>query len=346
MALLCDVSDVTDAVSDTSRLLLFTLFAVCLSGCQSVRGMLKPYVCDCAAGASAQSCPTPSDEGELRAKSALALSHDAAATALERAEAEATLAAQSGAPSMRTLDRKGQREPQADPLELVKVGVSEAWVDTTDTAKTDLLQETFGVALPEDDNAVVLTGNFSKMPGKEMVVVRPGEYLSFYGSENRIARLHLDGRQTSQAFADLGVDAERATAQAVRLVQDGTLQVLMHWREENDAGEVAYKVGLYKVIGSFVGRLFERTLAVDDAQSGELIRRGAYEVLRGDSHRFIRWIPADDSGQLLTEQAVVLQWNRWEGVYRTPKPVPTAPKHDKLQSKNGTSLEYEALVRR
>lgn len=338
----------TDAVSDTSRLLLVLLIAASLTGCQTMRGMLKPYVCDCATGAAAQACPTPGDDesGDAESKSALAMSQEAADTAFERAQAEASLAAESDEPSLRTLDRKKKQEPKADPLELVGVGVADASVDTTDTSETDPLQEAFGVALPEDDQAIVLTGNFSNESGKELVVIRPGKHLSVYGADSRIARMDISGEAAPEKFAELGVDAKGATAQAVRFVQDGTLQVLMHWREENDAGEIAYKVGLFKVIGPFVGRLFERTLAIGNSETDELTRRGAYEVLRGDTDRFLRWIPADDSGQLLTDQAVLLEWNRWEGVYRVPKPAPTAPKRDKMQSQKATPPTIQALVRR
>ncbi|QDG49946.1 hypothetical protein FIV42_04085 [Persicimonas caeni] len=338
-----------DAVSETSRLLLVVLLAVGLSGCQTVRGMLKPYVCDCSTGVSnttAQNCPAPTDADATGAASALAMSKDTAATAVELARAEARLAAETEKPSIRTLERRKRQEPQLDPLETINPIVSKASVDTTDASQTDRLQETFGVALPEADQAVVLTGNFSKQEGNELVVVRPGKHLSVYSAEERIARLDLAGEAAPKEFGEMGIDTTYATAQAVRMVEDGTLQVLMHWREQSEDGEISYKVGLYKVIGPFVGRLFERTLAVGKDDEDELVRRGAYEVLRGDSHRFLRWIPADDSGQLLTEQAVVLKWNRWEGVYRKPTIPPTAPKRDKLQSMAPAGTAAATVVQR
>jgi hypothetical protein len=265
----------------------------------------------------------------------MAASQQAATTAVERASAEARLESESGEPSLRTLERRSAKgnaakAPPRDPLELIDPAVEEAGVDLSVVARADQIQETYGVALDED--AVAFTGNFSTKPGKELLVVRPGKDLAFYSTDSHIAKLEMGGEQASSVFVDLGLAEERTKPQAVRLIEDGTLQVMLHWREESEDGASAYKVGVFKVIGPYVGRVFERTLAVRDSEDAEVSRRGTYEFLRGDSSRFIRWIPADDSGELLTDQAVTLKWNRWEGVFRVPRPAPTAPKDDEFRS--------------
>jgi hypothetical protein len=301
--------------------------------------MLKPYVCDCTPGATAQSCPAEPDSSKLAA------SHQAATTVVERASAEARLESESDQPSLRALQRNANAEPPKDPLELIDARVDEAVVEISDVSKAEQLQESYGVAL-QDSDALVFTGNYSAQPGDELVVVRPGKDLSIYGTDSRIGQLALGGDPAASSFAELGVAADQTKPQAVRLVQDGTLQVMLHWREESEEGTFVYKVGVFKVIGPFVGRIFERTLAVSETEDGELRRRGAYEILRGDSHRFIRWIPADDSGELLTEQAMVLKWNRWEGVFRVPKPAPTAPKDSELRSKSPAAPTTGELAER
>lgn len=334
------------AVFQSSRLVLLGLAVLALTGCQTVRSMLKPYVCDCARNPTAQSCPGDTDKKQADSEPAtlMARSQQATSTAVERARAEAELEADDK-PALRTLDRAQQdHQPQGDPLDVVDPVVYSANVADDDTATQDRLQETYGVAFPESADAVVLTGNFSPEEGDEMVVVEAGKELTVYGADARIARVDLPGSFAPQAFADLGVDMVVAGPQAVRMVQDGTLQILMGWQEKTDKGAIAYKVGIFKVIGSFVGRAFVRTIATRDQEGGELVQKGAFEVLRGQKNRAIRWIPADADGQLQTDQAVVLQWNHWEGVYRVPKPPPTAPKPEKLQSARPAAPARQALV--
>jgi hypothetical protein len=198
----------------------------------------------------------------------MAASQQAATTAVERASAEARLESESKEPSLRTLERNAAKEPPKDPLELIDAVDNDAGVDLSEASRAEQIQETYGVAF--DDDAVVFTGNFSSEPGKELLIVRPGKDLAVYGTDSRLGKLELDGEFAPSAFGELGIPDDRTHPQAVRLVQDGTLQVLLHWREESEEGTFAYKVGVFKLIGPFVGSVFQRTLAVSDTEDGDL----------------------------------------------------------------------------
>ncbi len=319
------------AVSQTSRLVILALVLTTATGCESVRAFLKPYVCDCARNPSAQNCAKPTQDNKAAEDAtpmlaALAASHEATTTAMDVARAETNPQDDDAQPALRTIARdNAPAEPQGDPLDVVDPRVAGARVANNDAAAFDRLQEQFGVDLGDDAHTAVFTGNFSSNEGDELVVVKPGKEIEVYGAQERIAHVALHGDATPKALAALKLDKAKSI-EAVRLVQDGTLQLMLHWREKDEQGNYAYKVGVFKVIGSYIGRIFVRTLAMSDAK-GKVRRTGTFEVLRGKKSRFIRWIPANDAGELLTDQAVVLRWNHWEGVFRVPKPPPTAPKH-------------------
>jgi hypothetical protein len=74
-----------------------------------------------------------------------------------------------------------------------------------------------------------------------------------------------------------------------------------------------------------VGTIFERVVAEQKAPEAEPKRRGYVDVLRGDRHRYLRWTPAAEDGSRVEQKAVVLHWNKWEGLFRRPGPPPTAP---------------------
>ncbi len=325
----------TDAVLHHLRLSVpLLLISLALSGCQTMRGMLKPYVCDCSAETASQSCPTDPKDQSL---TAVAQSRQETERAVSHArEAALPDSGDSGdeAPSLRKLERaeKKKKEPKVDPMKVADPAVEDARVDLGAADEPNRLQDSFGIELPDEDDGFAFTGNFTPNEGREVAVIHAGRDLAFYGSQGRIAHLPMDIEWDASTFEELEFETARTTPRAVRLVRDGTLQILLHWREEDEDGRVAYKVGAFKVIGAFVGRIFEKTLATREAPDGELRRRGTYEFLHGKSHHYVRWIPADDTGELLVDQAEVLQWNRWEGVYRVPKPPPTAPRRDKLQT--------------
>lgn len=162
----------------------------------------------------------------------------------------------------------------------------------------------------------------------QVAVITPGEHVEVYAGTEQFAAIDFE--------TQVDVPSELATVKPVRVVGDETIQLLFYWPEESDDGEtVRYKAGLLKVIGPFVGKLFEETVArqpVPEGQEGEdkeaesaLKRTRQVEVLRGKSKPLIRVTPIDSSGEPAVDGAQILEWNPWEGVFRVPKPPPTAP---------------------
>lgn len=252
--------------------------------------------------------------------------------ALERARAYAQGRADAIAPSadseasLRTLKRQ-KRKPAVNPLELVDPTVAKARVKLDER-----IQSAYSISLGEDDRAQIFTGNFSTQTGNELVVLRPGKDIVAYSTDERVARLDLAGDAAPEAFAELGLDLDPSGIEAVELVHDDTLQLLLHWRVKTEAGDFAYKMSVLKVIGPFFAHVFTRTLATSKTKDGPLHRVGTYEVLSGTANRDIRWIPANEAGKLQVSKAVVLKWNKWEGMYRVPGPPAAAPKRKNLHA--------------
>ncbi|MFW5967230.1 MAG: hypothetical protein ACOCV2_06910, partial [Persicimonas sp.] len=236
-----------------------------------------------------------------------------------------------GEPAYRELERGEDRkeEPERDPLEPIDPTAEDVVVEDDDREE---LGQKYNVDL-DDEDVTVFEGNFSVTEdGTQLLVIEQTKRMTVYSHDRKLAELELDGQPGVEGFEELDFEADQLEPRAVRLVKDDTFQVMLFWREEDDEGEFAYKVAAFKPIGEFIGRIFERTLATRAGEDEELERRGAFEVLRGDDDRFVRWIPADDNGELLTDEAEILEWNKWEGVYRVPEPPPTAPDDEDLRS--------------
>lgn len=162
----------------------------------------------------------------------------------------------------------------------------------------------------------------------QVAIISPGERVEVYAGTEQFAAIDFD--------TQIEVPSKLATVKPVRIVDDETTQLLFYWPEASDDGEtVRYKAGLLKVIGPFVGKLFEETVAQrpapedredeDQKAESDLKRTKQVEILRGKSKPLIRVTPIDSSGEPAIDRAQILEWNPWEGVFRVPKPPPTAP---------------------
>ncbi|MFW5968359.1 MAG: hypothetical protein ACOCV2_12615 [Persicimonas sp.] len=306
-----------------------------LSGCQTVRTMLEPHVCDCKADQKvARECP----EREKESDPAVSIAHTQRVTgaAHDRAElASKNELSDSGEPSYRQLERGDADEKSStdereerDPLEPVDPTATSPRVGEEDL---DEVASEYNVT--PDDDAVAFEGDFAEaVSGDELVIVDKNRHISVYSPQRKVAELELQGKPDDDGFEELGLEKKHLEPRAVRLLGNRSAQIMMFWREKGDDGEFAYKVGAFKPIGEFVAVIFEKTLATRGEDDDELRRRGTFEVLRGDDDRFVRWIPADDEGELLTDEAEILEWNEWEGVYRVPETPPTAPDDKDLRS--------------
>ena len=206
--------------------------------------------------------------------------------------------------------------------------------DLTDAAQRQKVEQKFGVSPPSSESAVAIPGTFldpdqfsefddleeldNEERNKQVAIVRPGEKIEVYAGSEEIASLQLS--------KDLGLPGPLTDIRPVQVIEDGTTQLVAYWAETTeDSEKIRYKAGLLKVIGPFVGKIFEETVATKATPSAEMQRRGYFEFLSGQKNCFIRWTPADGDGDPKAADADVLKWNRWSGVYRLPKPPPTAP---------------------
>lgn len=240
---------------------------------------------------------------------------------LEGEEDTREIARNGDTPDRNTARGAARREDGTGRHASTKASVDSARFSLSDAAGQQKLREDYDLEPPSAANAVALTGTFRKaddVPSEQVAVIVPGRRLTVYGGGDTLASLEL---------SDSGELPEDFTAvEAVRVVRDGTLQILCYWSEKTEDKDTAYKVGIFKVIGSHAGPIFERTVATRSAESDALTRRGFFEVLKGDKNRFIRWTPADEKGKPVDSESKVLHWNKWEGVFREPKPPPTAPR--------------------
>jgi len=202
-----------------------------------------------------------------------------------------------------------------------------------DSEERKEVADRWGLSPPSADGAVAIPGTFlenvrqydeferldDKELDRQVAVVVPGDRVAIYAGEREVA---------TKEFPDTDELPEKLSGvRPVRAVRDGTTQLLLFWTESADKPDDArtYRVGILKAIGPLIGTIFERTVATRTDSEAELRRSGYLEFLRGSDHRFLQWTPATDGGEPVTEEASILQWNEWEGVYRAPKPPPTAP---------------------
>jgi len=210
--------------------------------------------------------------------------------------------------------------------------------DLSNAGARSTVADRFGIDPPESDGAVAIPGTFlqpdifeefrddefngfdglsDEQLQNQVAIVVPGRHIAIYAGDERIASREFSG--------DLELPSELTAVRPVRLVDDGTIQLLAYWPESRDGAEgVRYKAGILKAIGPFVGTLFERTVGERTAD-GELQRTGYVDFVHDNEQTYVRSIPADDEGSPNLRRADKLEWNPWEGVFRVPETPPTAP---------------------
>lgn len=158
----------------------------------------------------------------------------------------------------------------------------------------------------------------------QVAVVAPGEEVTVYAGTEPFASLEFE--------ADAELPDDLMVVEPVRVIEDGTTQLLTYWPEQSEHSDeqtVRVKAGVLKVIGPFVGKIFEEPVARSPSgdPQADLERTNYVEFLRDedDSETLIRVTPADSGGEPAGDEARIFEWNPWEGVFRVPKPPPTAP---------------------
>lgn len=299
-----------------ARITFVTIFVV-LGGCSTTQEMLEPRVCDYEAERNEvrQDCERQSVE------IAGAIADHEVARARTRADDE-------GQETARELERMAREEDEGDddlyraPEELAEEPINPVVADSDihfeDQDDRDEFEETRDIAPPEEGQ--VFRGRFTGGERQTVAIHRPGQTLALYsGDGRRISTVDLDEYDRQIAPEDDIMDFETG---AIELVQDGTEQLQLLHAESDEDGRVTYYLRIYKFIGSRIGTIFSRPVAVRDGDDLQRIARPRY--LHGLDHRIIEWTPLDEEGEAAAEPEQ-FEWNRWEGVYRIPEPPPTAP---------------------
>jgi hypothetical protein len=189
--------------------------------------------------------------------------------------------------------------------------------------ETILATHGFNKGLPPSSRAwraVFLRGTTA--PGQLLVLDAKGA-LTLHQGKKTIAKerpLRLADKATCDA---LGIPAP---ALPVRIIQDGTTQLLVWHIVEGADKAQQLRVTLLKPIGRFFGRTIERTIAIRPDQDTPWSLTGRLDVLRGQKHHALRFTPLAPDGSPGADSPQLLLWNRWEGIFRTPKPPVARPK--------------------
>lgn len=216
--------------------------------------------------------------------------------------------------------------PYREPEELAGEPINPAVADSTVTFDSDDAKEAFeqrhGLELA--DNTRVYRGAFKGSDHSIVAIHRPGESVELRDGDRHIAAISVDAFVDEPPPEDL-IPFEPG---AVELVQDGTHQLkLLHAEQNEETGEIVYRLRIYKFIGSHIGTIFDKPIAVAGGEDDASVQLLAdVRFLHGIDHRVIEWTPVDADGEP-SDEAIKYEWNRWEGVYRIPEPPPTTPEH-------------------
>lgn len=157
---------------------------------------------------------------------------------------------------------------------------------------------------------------------RQLLVLDPKNGAQLYEGTTRMARDKTLKLMTPSERKALGIEFQ---ALPVSLVGDKRAEVLV-WRKVKKGKRVIFMATVLRVFGNYIGRTFDREIGYKDLKTGKIARTATVDVLRAEPHHKLRYTPINAAGELDRERASVLEWNHWEGAYRTPRSAPTAPR--------------------
>ena len=275
----------------------FTVFA--LSGCSTVKGWLRPWVC--ADGA----CACPCEGTHTVAEHAAQESDDELGdTGDEVAEEPDEIVTQT-------------EIPKGNPYDEVTIWDPQATIDLADGDAVEQISENFstkGVELKAPNQAV--RGRFTRRGGDELVVITPGSEILIFNARGTVAK-----RETGRSLSD-AQELPMLSTNGGALIRDGRSEIaLVTQAKSGDATEVYFSV--YKVFGREIGRVFD--WKIGEVHEGRFVPYARVRFLRGDRDPFIEVTPVRE-GAADESQRQIFHWNHWEGMFRIPHTPPTAPK--------------------
>jgi len=235
----------------------------------------------------------------------------------------------------------------------------EANVPTFDLSKDsqraalERLAPRLSLSCDEDCRGKAFVGAFSKRAAKKDSEDSQSEQASNRGSvpvevavvQDTTLSIYRRGRLLDSVELGAGthsVPDELQRIETIRLIDDGTLQILCHWRrnensEDRESSDVESEretnreaeiyASVHKLVDSYIGTPFQRVIARRPPESKQFERVGEYEFTRREEKAAIRWKSLEGNRDASDdkENETVLIWNHWEGVFRPPGPPPTAP---------------------
>jgi hypothetical protein len=170
--------------------------------------------------------------------------------------------------------------------------------------------------IPElQSHHILYQGDFSRRPGDEVLVLDPGRELTLFTPRGKLATLSI---RTAQGIRPDAIDIP--TFQIIDPVRDGLLeiQILAAAKLETDRQRIDLVV--IKCIGSSFAQIFRQPIAVASQDTLDVV--ATVDFVEGDSHAKIRYSPRHRSGDDRKESSRLYHWNRWEGMFRLPRPAP------------------------
>lgn len=271
-------------------LLIFIVFSA--TGCQTVKGWLRPYVCE---------CQTP-QEHATAIHDEYEEDDDPEHSSVEHGEDLSTEQA-----DVTESDTHDEAALEEFPVEWVNA------VDVADPKERDRVKRNYLFRGEADDGRVVLEGEFSSRNQAELAVVDVGKTFEVYSDSARVAQSPFLFSAPPKEMGPFVVSSQ--------LVRDGRAEIITRVVSTNESGQQVLELAIWKVIGGEVAIVFRKPLA--RLTDGKWVTLGKVRFLTGQRNRFIEYVPSDANGQPGPPE--IYRWNRWEGLFRIPKPVPTAP---------------------
>ncbi|MEZ4459681.1 MAG: hypothetical protein R3E66_08095 [bacterium] len=271
-----------------AALFVATLFG---SGCSTVKGWLRPWVCECS---------TPTHHATV--EDDIVEEHDL------QAETEHDEVSQDTSPLVDATESETHDESALEAAAMDWAGP----VDLATPGQQDRIKSAFLVKGDVQDGRVLVEGLFSSKGQAEVAVIDVGKSIEIYSESARVAKGAFAFEPAPKEFGEF--------AQAAEIVRDGRTELVTVGVQSVDGVRTVW-LCVWKVIGNEIADVFQRQIAVE--RDGTWVRTAEVRFLTGQRNRFIEYTPIGLAGERGT--AEVYRWNVWEGMFRVPRPAPTAP---------------------
>lgn len=292
---------------------LLPFLLIGFTGCAPTQQWLQPRVCECESADA-------DDSNSSQIAHAIAFHQvDQAHYRAETDGDEAALAIKEAQAAEEEEEDEEVWYRSADDLayEPIDPTISDTVIALASDEDREQFEDRYNIDAPEPGEA--FRGRFRAQDRSTIAVHRPGEALEIYSDGELIASQNLE--QFDRVIAD--DDITRFPTGALDLIRGSDVQLKLVHAEAHEDGSVTYHLGIYQLIGEYIGTAFRQPIARAD-KDGTVRRLADLRFLHGYDSRIIEWIPLDENGDPVDEP-LQYKWNHWEGVYRLPGPPPTAP---------------------